>query len=106
MALSGTHIACGYSGPVHDKNHNVALLSECMWSQTMASAGTTTNASPIESSVAGAPIFSIISTVDIYFAIGTAPDATNGPRRFLQANTPIDVFGKRAGGEFLAWVAA
>ncbi|MBR0792698.1 hypothetical protein JQ631_26795 [Bradyrhizobium manausense] len=72
----------------------------------MASAGTTTNASPIESELAGAAVFSIVSSVDIYFAIGPTPDATNGPRRFLQANTPLDIFGKRSGGEYLAWVAA
>jgi hypothetical protein len=106
LALSGVHVACGYSGPGYNKRHEVALLAECKWSQTMATAGTTTNASPIESEFAGAAIFSIISTVDIFFAIGTNPDATNGSRRFLQANTPMDVFGKREGGEYLAWVAA
>lgn len=106
MALSGVHISCGYTGPAYGREHSVSLLSECVWSQTMASAGTTTSSSPVESPLAGAPAFSIISTVDIYFAIGTAPDATSGPRRFLQANTPIDVFGKRSGGEFVAWIAA
>ncbi|WFU84372.1 hypothetical protein QA645_17010 [Bradyrhizobium sp. CIAT3101] len=103
MAFSGVHVSCGYAG--YNKR-NIALLAECKWSQSMATAGTTTNASPVESEVLGAAVFSITATLDIYFAIGTNPDATNGPRRFLQMNTSMDVFAKREGGEYLAWIAA
>jgi hypothetical protein len=73
----------------------------------MATAGTTALSSPTESETGGTPVFSIISSSDIYFAIGTAPDASSsGTRRFLQANTPTDIFGSRSGGQFVAWILA
>jgi hypothetical protein len=106
MALLGVHIVCGFTG-VHGGAHGqVALLGRTVWSQTMLSAGTTTQASPYESNIEGEPVFSLYSSGDIYYAIGTNPDATSGTRRFLAANTPADVFGDRAGGEKVAWIFA
>jgi hypothetical protein len=51
-------------------------------------------------------LFFLYASADIYFAIGTAPDATSGTRRFLPANTAVDIFGDRAGGEKVAWIMA
>jgi len=77
-----------------------------VWRQTMASPDTTSRASPCEDQLAGEPVFSFYSSADIYFAIGPNPDATNGTRRFLTANTLIDIFGDRGGGEKVAWILA
>jgi len=109
MAFSGVHITCGFTGFTSDKfpqQRRIALLGTAVWSETMSSPGTTTHASPYEDELAGEPVFSLYSSADIYFAIGPNPDATNGTRRFLQANTPMDIFGDRAGGEKVAWVLA
>ena len=65
---------------------------------------TTSHASPCEDQLAGEPVFSFYSSAEIYLAIGPNPDATNGTRRFLTANTPIDIFGDRGGGEKVAWI--
>jgi hypothetical protein len=76
-----------------------------VWRQTTASPGTTSHASPYEDQLAGEPVFSFYSSADIYFAIGPNPDATNCTRRFLTANTPVDIFD-RGGGEKVAWILA
>ncbi|WP_439404744.1 hypothetical protein ACNJX9_25335 [Bradyrhizobium sp. DASA03076] len=106
MALSGVHIVCGFTG-VHGGGHGgSALLARAVWSQTMGSPGATSNVSPLETPLEGECVFSLFSSADIYFAIGTNPDATSGTRRFLPANTQVDVFGDRAGGEKVAWILA
>ncbi len=109
MAFTGVHITCVFTGFTSDKfpqQWRIALLGTAVWSETMASPGTTTHSSPYEDGLAGEPVFSLYSSADIYFAIGTNPDATNGPRQYLQANTPTDIFGDRAGGEKVAWILA
>jgi len=108
MPFSGVHIVCGFTGSHGGSNGQVALLGPAVWSQTMSAPGTTSQTSPHERfpDGPGEPVFSLYSSADIYFAIGTAPDATSGTRRFLPANTAVDVFGDRAGNEKVAWVLA
>lgn len=104
MALSGVHITAGYSGPYGGSHGQVALLGRAVWSQTMASAGTTTNSAPAASDLEREPIFSLYSSADVYYAIGPTPDATSGTRRFLPATTAVDVFA--AQGDKVAWILA
>ncbi|MET4236207.1 hypothetical protein ABIB83_008722 [Bradyrhizobium sp. I1.8.5] len=108
MSFSGVHIACGFTGQRGGCNGQVGLLGPSVWSQTMGAPGTTIRSSPYERfpDGPGEAVFSIFSSADIYFAIGTAPDATSGTRRFLPANTAVDIFGDRAGNEKVAWVLA
>lgn len=98
MAFSGVHITCGFTGFVSDKFPQ-QRLGTAVWFETTAGPGTTAHASPYEDELACEPVFSIYSTADIYFAIGTNPEATNGTRRVLQANTPMDIFCDRGGGK-------
>lgn len=104
MALSGVHITAGYTGPYGGAHGFVALLGRSVWSQTMASAGTTTNSAPVVSDLEREPIFSLYSSADIYYALGPTPDATSGTRRFLPAATAQDVFANP--GDKVAWILA
>jgi len=101
MALSGVHVACC---PVFNLN-NASLVGRPTWSQTLASAGTTTNAAP-----EGSSAFVIRAAVDVYVAMGVAPDASqtsgsgDAARVFVEANA-TQTFAANA-GQKLAWVAA
>lgn len=106
MPLNGVHIACGYSGPRGGSHGQISLLGRTIWSQTMASPGTTALGAPLPTDQEAEPIFSIYASEDIYFAVGATPDATNGPRRFLPATTPVDVFAVASGADKVAWVLA
>jgi hypothetical protein len=104
MALSGVHISCGYSGPNGGAHGQVSLLGRAMWSQTMASAGTTTRVAPDISDSERESIFSLYASADIYYALGVTPDAATGTRRFLPAATAVDVFAQP--GDKVAWILA
>ena len=110
MALSGTHIACGFVGH-HGRDGVVqALLGRVSWSETMAAAGVTANAAPETTPTLGEPSFEIRSSVDIFVARGKSPDASqavgsgNAARIFVPAGETRNVFC--GPGDRLAWVAA
>lgn len=119
MALSGIHVACSYCGgsayddtnwarPLADswppKSPAVPLMRAPIWSETLASAATTTNAAPAENPAQAEWLFEIRASVDSYIAIGANPDASGGPRLFVAANDFREVFCSP--GDKLAWVAA
>ncbi len=104
MALSGVHIACGYIGAAGWNGAAQALLGSIAWSQTMASAGTTSQGAPSISQATGAPSYEIYASIDVYVAIGPNPDPVNGPRIFVPALTTRNVFCN--GNDKLAWAVA
>jgi hypothetical protein len=111
MALSGVHIVCGYVGGFGAGNFIQSLIGKIAWSQTMASAGTTSQAAPDVASAYGAPAFEIRSSVDCYVAIGAVPDAsqttsstTSNARIFVPSGETRNIFCSK--GDKLAWVAA
>ncbi|ALN73519.1 hypothetical protein [Aureimonas sp. AU20] len=113
MALSGLHVACGFVGGYGRSQAGsvasssiavIPLLSKAVWSETLASAATTTSSAPAGGNGAGAPVFTIRSSIDAWVAIGVAPDATIGPRRLIPAGTDVHLFVDS--GDKLAWVAA
>jgi hypothetical protein len=104
MALNGVHVACGFAGTTNFAEPDVPILGECVWSQTMASAGTTSREAPPSRLAQSEAIFSVDTSIDIFFAVGETPDATNGPRRFLRAGDHADVYATFR--QKFAWVAA
>lgn len=108
MAFSGLHVAAGYAGAASNRWASVAIIGRTVWSQTMASAGVTTNVAPPTRDVEGDPIFQVSTSIDAFVAIGPNPDATNGPRQFIKANS--DGLGGMSlyanPGDKLAWVPA
>lgn len=104
MALSGVHVACLFVGGAGQGQQIQSLAKPPAWSQTMASAGITTQGAPNYDGGSGQPCFEIRSSADVYVAIGATPDATNGPRIFVPANETRNIFC--ASGDKLAWVAA
>ena len=101
MALSGMHIACI---DLSTDESALALAGAVRWSETMASAGTTTNAAPA-SGVMTKPGFQFRSSADAYVAFGPAPNAGSGqPRLFVAANETTTVSCQPA--DKVAWVAA
>lgn len=109
MALAGIHVTCALvsglgqvSGP--------QLLQSPAWSETLASAGTTTNACPADPSPTGDYCFEIRAAADSYVAIGAVPDATQAvgvgvsARVFVPLGETRNLIGKK--GDKLAWVAA
>lgn len=102
MALTGIHVV----------NTNLVVFqgatlpSKPAWSQTMDSAGTTTNgAAGTQTSV-----FQVDAGVDAYFAVGASPNASNttgtgqGARYLVRAGTTREVFCQP--GDKLAWTPA
>ena len=110
MALSGLHVVCAYfGGPGNGAAEGgfgapQAVISDAVWSQTMATAGTTANAAPSRSAEGGRPIFRIRASEDVFVAVGADPDASTGARYFVSADADYDVFASK--GDKLAWVAA
>lgn len=104
MALSGIHIVAGYAGSIVSRDKSQPILGRIIWTETLITPGTTTNAAPLPSDAEGQPIFRLRCSIDAYVSIGKAPDATSSPRFFLPANTDYDVFPDS--GLKLAWVPA
>ena len=105
MALSGLHVAHCYGGSFGAKDNEIPLVGQLVWSQTMASAATTTQAAREPAPTdAGQAIFRVISSADAWVSIGSNPDATSGARYYVQALTEYD-FAVMASDK-LAWVLA
>lgn len=104
MAFSGLHVTCGYAGSFTNRNTTLSLLGKVVWSQTFASAGTTTNSAPAASDAAGDPMFQVRASADSFVAIGPTPNASTGARIFVPAGERVEFYGQP--GDRLAWVAA
>lgn len=104
MALSGLHVLCAATGPSSKKGVNVQLPSAMLWSETIASAGTTTHSASAPQGDYGPIIFEVTASADSFVAIGLTPNASSGARAFVPANTPTDFIVKS--GDKLAWIAA
>lgn len=101
MALSGVQVTCAYGR----RDSDVPLLSRPQWSQTMASATTTNSAAPVnDNDRFGILVFAITTTVDIFYAIGPNPNASNSPRMYLGAGKSYDI--EVQPGDKLAWILA
>jgi hypothetical protein len=107
MPLSGVHIEFGVGDSgIYSELGVPVLRSALALSQTMASAGTSTIAAPGVAGVTGngyRTLLSISTSVPIFFAVGPTPDATNGPRRYMDIGS-ADVFVSP--GDKVAWVLA
>ena len=107
MAFSGLHVLCASSGRSDMRDQPQPLLTQPKWSQTMATADTTSNAAP-----AGGAIFRIRASAPSWIATGMAPDAsqiigssTSTARELiLPDDGPVDRYV--AAGDKLAWVLA
>jgi hypothetical protein len=96
MALAGVHIAFGSLRI----SAGGALLFSADLSQTMASPATS-SANPDT----GTSVLSISASAPIFYAVGPTPDATNGPRRYMDpAFGREDVFVNP--GDKMAWILA
>ena len=102
MAFSGLHVVCASVGA----RAEASLIVNFAWSQTMASAGTTSQVAAGASNV-----FEISASADSWVAIGPAPDATqtvgsnSGNARILvRAGETRAIFCNQ--GDKLAWIAA
>ena len=98
MALTGLHVWCGYAGSPQ------GLLGKGVWSQTMASAGTTTQAAPSATTPQGPPMFQVRASADAFVAIGAAPNATTGTRVFVPAGERVEFYAEA--GDKLDWIPA
>lgn len=103
MALSGLHVVQGYAGGVGANSSVQSLIANPRWSETLATAGTTTNAAQVGNGT-GLPIFRIHSTVAAFVVIGQTPNAATGARFYVPADTDYDIFANP--DDKLAWVAA
>lgn len=100
--LSGVHIEFGFGSMGDDTRLSSPVLRGVLRSsQTMASAGTSTISAP--GSVGNRPVLSISTSAAIFYAVGSAPDATNGPRRYMDIGS-VDVFVNP--GDKVAWILA
>ena len=104
MALTGLHVSAGYAGSATHRYASAKILGRQLWSQTLATAGTTANTAPASRDTEGDPIFQIAASVDAFVAIGPNPDATNGARIFVRANTDWTAYAQQ--GDRLSWVPA
>jgi len=107
MPMTGAHISCSTIS-----TSATALKSVCLWSETFASvaAQQVTGVHPVAANL-GRVCFEIAAGVDLYYAIGSDPNATvassttnNNARTFLAAGAKENVFGMP--GDKVAIVAA
>jgi hypothetical protein len=104
MAFTGIHIICANAG---GQSVGIqALISSPHWSETLATPGTTTKATPSasDSPQGKTQIFRIRAAADSWVALGETPNAITGTRYFVPANVDYDVFAGR--NEKVAWIAA
>jgi hypothetical protein len=108
MAFSGVHLFCSEAGGDNGgtDNYNVQTYRNPLWSETIASAGTSQNEAP----QGNRAILRIESSAEIYGAIGKTPDASktvstgSSSARFrIKADTPFDIYLKP--GDKFAWIA-
>jgi hypothetical protein len=106
MALSGVHVTCCYAGGNSDiPTDSFPLVGEILWSQTMASGGTTTESAPLpERPNRTRPLFQVYGTADFYVAIGPFPNASGNQRAFVPAYTLREFYCVER--DKLAWVLA
>jgi len=109
MALTGVHVEfCVGSDGDDSRLAAPVLRGQLSASQTMASAGTSNIAAPGVAGVMGSgyrTILSISASAPIFFAVGPTPNATTGPRRYMDpANGGVDVFVNA--GDVVAWILA
>lgn len=104
MAFSGTHVVCCFAGAAGLRGTVMSIVGKALWSETMAAAGTTGSAVPNGNQEDGAPMLRVRASADIFVAIGPAPNASTGPRYFVEAGKDYDFFPTP--GDKLAWVAA
>lgn len=106
MALSGVHITFGYSD-----SGGTALPYQAISSQTMTIGATSTISAPpppapgLDRNTVYLPLLSISASAAIFYAVGTNPDATNGPRRYMDPTFGREDIFVNAGDKF-AWIAA
>lgn len=109
MALSGLHVLCAFAGRAGAPDSQQALLKDFQWSETLASAGTTTQS--VVASNAMAAVFRVRSSADAFVAVGEVPNASltvstdkSSARMFVAAGVDYDIYAP--GKSKLAWVAA
>lgn len=98
MATSGVHITCGVIVG-SDSRFGGVLQGRRWWSQTMTSAGTTTNGS---NSQDGHMRIRNLKTTGIWYAIGQNPNASNSPRFYLGGGEYEDHIVDQ--GDKCAWI--
>lgn len=103
MAFSGLHVVCAYPGSEATQKEPAPTLGRPLWSETLATPGTTSQASP-GGGRNGDAVFHLRSSVDAYAALGQTPNASTGPRILVPAGEFVTVYTK--GGDKLAWVEA
>jgi len=99
MALTGVHIACLTVNIVN----GASLSGSILWGQTMANAGTTTQAAPSDQS---AMSFEISPAADVFVAMGQSPDASSvtGQRILVRGGETRNILAFP--GSKVAWVLA
>lgn len=104
------HVVCGYYGS--PAVGSLPPLEKILWSETIASGGTSSNAAPAATAGQARPILRVYSSVAAYVVpVATGGDATqtngNTPataRQYVPANTFIDIYVQP--GHKLTWAAA
>lgn len=105
MAFSGLDIACVFSGGPGWGQNSLPIHSNAVWSETVASGGTSANkvASHLEG-YEGRPMLWIRSAVDGYVSVGKPPNSAASPRLPVTAFKDYYVWAKA--GDYVAFVAA
>lgn len=103
MPFSGLHVVCAYAGSGAPQRESAPTLGRPLWSETLATAGSTTHASP-GADRNGDAVFHLRASVDAYAAIGPSPNANTGTRVFVPVGEFVTVY--TTAGDKLAWVEA
>ncbi|MBY3175634.1 hypothetical protein HFO27_13435 [Rhizobium leguminosarum] len=106
MAFSGLHVVCAFPGSAAPQIRAASLLGRPIWSETLATAGTTTNASPgvDPTNGLGDTVFHVLAAADAFVAVGPTPNASTGPRVLAPAGEFVTIYVAK--DDKLAWIAA
>lgn len=103
MALNGVHVTC--TKVLTTNSASLRMPHPQDWSEDLTLPATTAHVTP-----AGQSLVKIIASVDVYYAVGTTPNATlasgdgQSAREYLPANTREEIWVQA--GNKIAFVAA
>ncbi|MEI6161483.1 MAG: hypothetical protein WCP77_16730 [Roseococcus sp.] len=80
------HVECGEVRTVGTGIQPIEVAGSLAWSETVATAGNTTNAAPASTNPAiSAMVLTVTAEVDVWLALGATPNPGGSPRRRLKA---------------------
>jgi hypothetical protein len=99
------HVECGEVRTVGTGIQPIEVAGSLAWSETVATAGTTTNTAPSSPDASiSAMVLTVTAEVDVWISLGSSPAPAANPRRRLKAGQTRSFLAPA--GTRVGWAAA